>query len=142
MDQRLSLVTLGVADVETSASFYERLGWRRHKGSVAGEVAFFQLNGLGLAVFGRKGLAEDAGVPEGRPGPAATASLALNFADRAGVDAAFDEAVAAGAAAIKPPVETFWGGYAGYFADPNGHLWELAHNPFWSLDEAGNVNLG
>lgn len=142
MEQRLSLVTLAVKDVEAAAEFYERLGWRRHRTSVAGNVAFFQLSGSALALFDRKGLMDDAGVPEGAAGPAATFSLAQNLRDRESVDRVFSEAILAGASEVKRPVETFWGGYAGYFADPDGHLWEVAHNPFWQIDASGNVSLG
>lgn len=142
MDQRLSLVTLGVADVAAASAFYERLGWRRHTGSVDEEVSFYQLNGVALGLFSRQALADDAGLPPAEPGLSAGSSLALNFADRGAVDRAFDEAVAAGARPVKRPQEVFWGGYSGYFADPDGHLWELAHNPFWSLDEKGNIDLG
>ncbi len=141
MDQRLSLVTLAVADVEASAAFYGRLGWTRHASSMEGQIVFFQLDGMALALFGREALAEDAALPAsaGTGGPAA--SYAINFPDRAAVDRAWEEAGAAGATLLKRPVEVFWGGYSGYFADPDGHLWEIAHNPFWTLDEKGRVSL-
>ena len=117
MESRISLITLGVADVARSRAFYEALGWRASSASTA-EVAFFQANGLALALWGRAALAADAEV-----------------------DALFTDAVKAGAQAVKIPRKTFWGGYVGYFADPDWHLWEIAHNPFFALDEAGNLAL-
>lgn len=140
MEQRLSLVTLGVADLVRARAFYEALGWRAHPVSREGVVVFFQANGLVLSLFGRGALAEDAGVdePSSRFAPMA---LAYNGRSEAEVDAAFEAAVGAGAAALKPPCPAAWGGYSGYFADPDGHLWELAYNPGFALDGAGNVRL-
>lgn len=142
MEPRISLVTLGVQDVARSRAFYERLGWRAAASSNE-QVAFFDLGGVVLSVFGRQALAEDAGASaEARAATGFSGvALAHNVRDRAAVDGALAEAKAAGATIVKPAVETFWGGYAGYFADPDGHLWEIAHNPFWTLDEHGRVKL-
>ncbi len=136
--QRVTLVTLGVADLTRARAFYAALGW------VAADqtpgVSFYQMNGLVLGLFGLEDLAND----QGRAGVAlgtGAMTLAQNFADRASVDAAFAVALSAGATALKPPQEVFWGGYSGYFADPDGHVWELAHNPFWSLGPDGSLTL-
>jgi catechol 2,3-dioxygenase-like lactoylglutathione lyase family enzyme len=139
MDQRLSLVTLGVADLDRSRRFYEDgLGWKR--GNKEDGVAFFQLPGSILALWSRESLAEDAGLPAEGSGFSGIA-LAYNARSRAEVDSVLDEARAAGAKILKSGKETFWGGYSGYFSDPDGHVWEVAHNPFWSIDEAGRVSL-
>lgn len=201
MVPRIHLITLGVADVEASAAFYERLGFVRSAQSVAGAVAFFQVGPLVLSVFGRAALAEDAGLtaaargpdaprsdagsPDGtrpdagRPGgqgaispaspenpaspespasPVSTASaespagtggqsafsavtIACNVASPAEVEAVMARAAAAGARVTRPPSKAFWGGYTAYFADPDGHLWEVAHNPFWTFDATGAIRL-
>lgn len=140
MRPRLSLVTLGVADVARSRSFYERLGWRASGASQDG-IAFFQLGTTVLALFSRAALAEDAQVHDAGPGGFAGVSLAQNYASPAEVDAAFASAVAAGAKPLKPPHATFWGGYSGYVGDPDGFCWELAHNPFFALDGDGGLSL-
>jgi predicted lactoylglutathione lyase len=140
MEPRITLVTLGVADVERSCAFYERLGWKASPASKAGEVAFFQANGLALAVFGRDALAEDAGIADSPPGFSGI-SLAHNARSKDEVDRIFAHAVSIGAGPVKPPREVFWGGYSGYFADPDGHLWEVAWNPFFPLDDQGNLSL-
>ncbi|MGO4405513.1 VOC family protein [Bosea sp. RAF48] len=139
MEQRLTLVTLGVADLERSRRFYAALGWNEIEPR-QGSVAFFQLNGIGLSLFPRTELAKDAQVPDGAAGFAGI-TLAHNLRSEAEVDAVFAEMVAAGATAVKKPQKVFWGGYSSYVADPDGHLWELAHNPFFPLDTAGNVTL-
>jgi len=140
MRQKLTLVTLGVRDLQKSISFFEDgLGWKRSAASQDG-VAFFQLNGMVLSLFGRKELAADANVPEAGSGfPAFT--LALNARDRAEVDSVLEQAAKAGAEIVKPAEEVFWGGYSGYFKDPEGFLFEVAHNPFWELDEKDNIIL-
>lgn len=140
MRQKLTLVTLGVRDLQKSISFFEDgLGWKRSAASQDG-VAFFQLNGMVLSLFGRKELAADANVPEAGSGfPAFT--LALNAKDRAEVDSVLEQAAKAGAEIVKPAEEVFWGGYSGYFKDPEGFLFEVAHNPFWELDEKDNIIL-
>jgi len=139
MEQRLSLVTLGVADLKRARRFYEEgLGWTRNNAEA--EVAFYQAGGMIVALWAREGLAADAKLsPEGSGFRAM--ALAYNARSRAEVDAVLAEAARAGAAIPKVAEETPWGGYAGYFADPDGHLWEVAHNPFWTIAEDGSVTL-
>jgi uncharacterized protein len=139
MEARISLITLGVADIARARAFYEALGWTASSASTP-EVAFFQGNGLALALWGRAALAGDAEV-EDRPSGFSGVALAHNLRSEAEVDALFAEAVRAGGQAVKIPRKTSWGGYSGYFADPDWHLWEVAHNPFFGLDEAGNLFL-
>lgn len=139
MEQRLSLVTLGVADLARSRRFYEEgLGWRR--GNDNDSVAFYQMPSGILALWSRAALAEDAGVADSGVAFSGIA-LAYNARSRDEVDAVLAEARAAGADVVKPAHDTFWGGYSGYFADPDGHLWEVAHNPFWTVAEDGSVRL-
>jgi len=129
MKPRISMITLGVRDLEASILFYEKLGFPRMESSPA--VAFFTLNGTWLGLYGREALAEDATVPPeggGFPGFA----LAHNVASEGDVDEVVAQAVDAGAVLVKPPQKVFWGGYSGYFQDPDGYLWEVACNPhFW-----------
>ena len=139
MEPRLSFVTLGVADVGKSRNFYEALGFRASAASKA-EIAFFDLGGIVLSLFGRDALASDAKVPASKPGFSGV-SLAHNVNSEAEVDQVLNEAVSAGAKLLKPGQKAFWGGYSGYFADPNGHLWEVAYNPFMPLDAQGRVSL-
>jgi hypothetical protein len=139
MEQRLSLVTLGVADLDRARRFYEALGWRRSNDHA--EVVFFQAGGMVLALWSRASLAEDAGVPAAGSGFRGIA-LAYNTRNRAEVDAVLAEAKAAGAEILKPAEDAFWGGYTGYFADPDGHLWEVAWNPDWTITEDGSTRLG
>ena len=130
---RVSLVTLGVADVARSTAFYEALGWQPSPASVPGDVTFFRSAGAILAIWGAGDLAEDA-LADGVPGAGFRGvALAINLGSEAEVDAAFETAAAAGAVIVKPPVRTEWGGYSGYFADPDGHAWEVAYNPGWPL---------
>ena len=136
--QRVTLITLGVADLAAAKAFYARLGWREH-GAQEG-VAFYQMNGLALGLFGRADLAADQGRPGATLGTGAV-TLAQNFATEAEVDAAFSAALAAGGTALKHPEKVFWGGYSGYWADPDGHVWEVAMNPFWPLAEDGSLTL-
>lgn len=136
--QRVTLITLGVADLAKAKAFYARLGWQEH-GAEEG-VAFYQMNGFVLGLFGRADLAAD----QGRPGAAlgtGAITLAQNFATEAEVDTAFEAALSAGATALKWPEKVFWGGYSGYWADPDGHVWEVAMNPFWPLSEDGSLTL-
>jgi catechol 2,3-dioxygenase-like lactoylglutathione lyase family enzyme len=138
--RRLSLVTLGVSDIDRARAFYEALGLEAAAAS-QGNVVFFQLtNGMALALYPRALLAEDAGVPDDGAGFDGV-TLAQNVASPAEVDAVLAKAVACGARLVKPGQAVFWGGYSGYFADPDGHLWEIAHNPYFPLDEAGNLSL-
>lgn len=136
--QRVTLITLGVADLAAAKAFYARLGWREH-GAQDG-VAFYQLHGQALALFGRDDLAADQGRAGATLGTGAV-TLAQNFATEAEVDAAFAAAIAAGATALKRPEKVFWGGYSGYWADPDGHVWEVAMNPFWPLAPDGSLTL-
>jgi catechol 2,3-dioxygenase-like lactoylglutathione lyase family enzyme len=136
----MTLVTLGVADVATSRRFYEGLGFRAADIESPG-VAFFDMNGVLLAVFGRKDLAEDAAVAVETGGAGARMSLAINLDSEAAVDAAMAFAAEKGGRVTQPARKVFWGGYAGYFADPDGFLWEIAYNPFWPLDEHGRPQL-
>lgn len=140
MKPRINLVTLGVADVAASRAFYQRLGFVASPAGT-GDVAFFDANGVVLAIFGHDALAADAHVePHGRP-PFRGVSLAWNAGDEAEVDAIFAHAIASGATLVKPPQKVFWGGYSGYFGDPDGHLWEVAHNPFFQLSGEGRIEL-
>ncbi len=137
--QRVTLLTLGVADLAASRAFYARLGWQEHADSQPG-VAFFQMHGAVLALFGAADLAAD----QGRPGAAlgtGAVTLAQNFPTEGEVDAAFAAALAAGGTALKAPEAVFWGGYSGYWADPDGHVWEVARNPFWPLAADGSLTL-
>ena len=139
MEPRLSLITLGVADVARARAFYEALGWRASNASQDG-VAFFQANGIALALYGRAALAEDAEVEDTGSGFSGIA-LAQNLPSQTEVDELYAEALNAGATPVKAPRKAIWGGYSGYFADPDGHLWEVAWNPFFPLDAAGNLHL-
>jgi catechol 2,3-dioxygenase-like lactoylglutathione lyase family enzyme len=141
MPGRINLVTLGVTDLDRSTEFYRALGWPLSSSSVTGEVSFFGIGGCVLALFGHEALADDAAVERAEPPAFRGVSLAVNVASPAEVDAAIAAAVAAGATVTKPGQPVFWGGYNGYFADPDGHLWEVAHNPYWSMDERGAVVL-
>ncbi len=137
LPQRLTLVTLGVADVGRSREFYEALGFRAAD-FASDDVAFFDMNGVVLGLFGREALAHDANVDADGEGFRGTA-LAINVESEAAVDAALDFAVSRGAKLTKPAQKVFWGGYSGYFSDPDGHLWEVAFNPGWPLDEEGRM---
>ena len=139
MDQRLSLVTLGVADLARSRHFYEQgLGWSR--GNTEDEIAFYQLGGIVLALWTRHELADDARLAD----TGATFSgitLAFNTRSHDEVDEVLAQAAAAGATVLKPGEDKEWGGYSGYFSDPDGHAWEVAWNPGWSISADGSVVL-
>ena len=138
MKQRVNLVTLGVADLGRARAFYEALGWKT--GAEPGDdVVFFQAGAMVLALWGRTQLAEDSGVEDGEGWGGV--ALALNFGSREEVDATLEEARAAGARIAREAGETFWGGYTGVFVDPDGHPWEIAHNPHWTVTEDGGVRL-
>jgi uncharacterized protein len=139
MEQRVSIVTLGVEDLKRSREFYERLGWRRSMANTEG-IAFFQAGGMALALYPREELAKDANIAADGRGFSGV-SLAYNARDRAEVDSVLAEAVAAGAILLKPAQDAFWGGYSGYFADPDGFLWEVAWNPFFAIAEDGSVRI-
>jgi catechol 2,3-dioxygenase-like lactoylglutathione lyase family enzyme len=134
----ISLVTLGVADLERSKEFYGALGWQPAQSPPG--VVFYQMAGQVLDLFGLEALAEDQGRKGARLGTGAM-TLARNFATEAEVDAAFDLAVSAGAGVLKRPEKAFWGGYSGYFSDPDGYVWEVAMNPFWPLASDGTLTL-
>jgi catechol 2,3-dioxygenase-like lactoylglutathione lyase family enzyme len=134
----VSLITLGVADLARARAFYEQLGWRTGADPDA-DVVFFQAGGAIVALWGRDRLADDSGVADG--GGWGGITLAHNVRSPAEVDAVLEEARAAGASILRPGAETFWGGYSGVFADPDGHPWEVAHNPYWTLREDGAVEL-
>jgi catechol 2,3-dioxygenase-like lactoylglutathione lyase family enzyme len=137
--QRLSLVTLGVGDVSKARQFYARLGWVESSASNE-HVAFFQAGSMAIALFGRDALAEDAqveAVGEGFSG----VTLAINAHSREETDRFFEAFLAAGGTAVKVPAPVFWGGYSGYARDPDGHLFEFAHNPFWPMDASGAIIL-
>jgi uncharacterized protein len=139
MRQRITVVTLGVRDLEVARRFYEALGW--HTGAEpGGDVVFFQAGDMVLSLWDRARLAEDSCV-EDTPGWGGV-TLALNLGSREEVDAAIEEARAAGATIGREPAETFWGGYSSVFLDPDGHPWEVAHNPHWTLTPDGGVSLG
>jgi predicted lactoylglutathione lyase len=138
---RVSLVTLGVKDVARSTLFYAALGWPLSSASVPGEVSFFKTTGGLLAIWREAALAEDAGVPVNQNAANRGSALAINLESREQVDSAMVAAVAAGARITRPAVETDWGGYNGYFADPDGHLWEVAHNPFWPIGDDDRPTL-
>ena len=137
--QRVTLITLGVADLTRAKAFYAALGWTPTR-EMEGEVAFYQINGMALGLFGRDALAKDQGRRDAKLGTGAM-TLAQNFETEAEVDAAFAAAIAAGATLLKAPEKVFWGGYSGYYADPDGHVWEVAHNPFWPLNADGSLTL-
>ena len=139
MDQRITAITLGVRDMGASRAFYERLGWVASSDSTE-TVTFFQMDGFVFGLFGLGDLAKDAEItPDAFPIGGST--LAINMRSKADVDAALKEAEAAGAQILKPAQEVFWGGYSGYFADPDGHAWEVAFNPFWEITENGRILL-
>jgi catechol 2,3-dioxygenase-like lactoylglutathione lyase family enzyme len=138
MDQRLSLVTLGVADVARARGFYEALGWAS-RAAPGDDVVFFQAGGLVVALWGRAQLAEDTCVVDG--GGWGGITLAHNVREPGEVDFVLEQARAAGARIAREGAETFWGGYSGVFVDPDGHAWEVAHNPHWTLRDDGSVTL-
>lgn len=139
----ISLVTLGVADVPAATVFYERLGFERSSASVEGEVSFFRTPAGSLfAVWGMDELRRDVAAAAGPdPGAFRGSALAMNVESPAAVDAFLANAVAAGGRIARPAQATDWGGYNGYFADPDGHLWEVAHNPGWPLGPDGMPQL-
>jgi len=138
VEQRVSLITLGVADVAAARAFYERLGWQ---GKEVEETVFFQAGGLGLVLWGREKLAADGGIDDAGTGGFGGVALAHNVRSRQEVDEIVAAAEAAGATITKRPAETFYGGYAAYFTDPDGHAWEVAHNPGFTLAEDGSLQL-
>lgn len=141
MLQRLSLVTLGVDDLDRARRFYcDGLGWTASSASTD-EVIFLDAGGVVLGLYPRHKLAEDAGLPGEPTSGFGGIALAHNVAVREQVDVVLETARRAGATVLKPATEAFWGGYTGYFADPDGHPWEVAFNPHWPLDELGRIRL-
>ncbi len=139
VEQRISMVTLGVADLERSRAFYERLGWR---GQQVDRTVFFQAGGLAVVLWGRGELTADAGIEEQHGGDGfGGIALAHNVRSEHEVDDVLAAAAAAGADVTRPAARTFYGGYAGYFRDPDGHCWEVAHNPGIPLAEDGTLTL-
>jgi catechol 2,3-dioxygenase-like lactoylglutathione lyase family enzyme len=138
VEQRLSLITLGVADITRARGFYEALGWRSPSDPADG-VAFFQSGGMVVALWSREQLAEDSGVVDG--GGWGGVTLAHNVRSPGEVDAVLEEAERAGATIARRGAETFWGGYSGVFIDPDGHPWEVAHNPGWSIADDGSISI-
>nr|WP_255618256.1 VOC family protein [Aurantimonas sp. VKM B-3413] len=133
------MITLGVADVARSVAFYAALGWEKSEASVE-STAFMLGEGIILSLWDRTEMIADGGegeLPEG----SGSMALAVNFESPEAVDAFYARAVDAGASPVKPPKKVFWGGYSGNFRDPDGHLWEVAHNPFWRLSDDGRVDL-
>ena len=138
MDQRVSLITLGVGDLARARAFYEGLGWST-RAAPEDDVVFFRAGGMVVALWGRAQLAEDSGVEDS--GAWGGITLAHNVRSPAEVDAVIEEARAAGAGIVREPAETFWGGYSAAFTDPDGHPWEVAHNPRWTIREDGSIEL-
>lgn len=138
MEQRVSLITLGVRDLARARAFYEAVGWTT-RAAPQDDVAFFQAGGMVVALWDRAELAEDSGVEDS--GGWGGLTLAHNVRSPGEVDAVIEEARAAGAAIVREPAETFWGGYSAAFTDPEGHPWEVAHNPRWTIRDDGSVEL-
>lgn len=140
MSPRITLITLGVEDVAKATAFYEKLGFVRSKEASQESVSFFRAGSVVLALWNREAQKEDAEADELWSGNGGIV-VAQNMASEAEVDAMMARAEAAGASILKPAAKTFWGGYNGYFADADGHVWEVAFNPFWPLDEDGRIDL-
>jgi uncharacterized protein len=135
--QRITMITLSVADLAISRKYYSNLGWHEAEGGNK-MIAFYKMAGQFMALYSRAALQRDLGqpVPDGSTG---SITLAKNYTTALGVDEAHAAALAAGATEITAPQETDWGGYSGFVTDPDGHLWEHAYNPFWQLDEVGLI---
>jgi len=138
VDPRVSLITLGVSDLARSRAFYEALGWH---GQEVEETYFVQAGGAAIVLWSREKLAADAGIADPSPAGFGGIALAQNVRTRSEVDEILATARAAGATVTNPAAETFYGGYAGYFADPDGHLWEIAHNPGFTLTDDASLVL-
>ena len=138
MEQRISLITLGVRDLDKARAFYAAMGWREIE-DPNDDVAFYQAGGMGLALWGRDNLAEDSAVEDS--GGWGGVTLAYNVRQREDVDVVISEARAAGARIGRESAETFWGGYSAIFIDPDGHPWEVAHNPGWTVNDDGSITI-
>jgi catechol 2,3-dioxygenase-like lactoylglutathione lyase family enzyme len=140
MEQRISLITLGVADLQRAVDFYERVvGWKAESSPPG--VVFFNLNGVVFALWPHDELAKDMGLMTDQVPAYRGYSLAHNVRSEAEVDEIFARLKSHGATIVKEPHKTFWGGYSGYFSDPDGHTWEIAHNPFWTIKMDGRVSM-
>jgi len=140
MTPRIHFVTLGVRNVAAAKAFYEHLGLKPHAMSNE-HVGFYDVNSVVLGLYGHDALADDATLAGGSPSSFRGVSLAWNGTSEQEVDAIFAHALSCGAKAVKRPQKVFWGGYSGYFSDPDGHLWEVAHNPFVKIDGDGHIRL-
>ena len=140
MEQRFSFITLGVADLERAEAFYRALGWTPSSYGEGKGIVFFQLPGMVFSLFPRHELAEDAHVADSKPGFSGV-TLSYNTRTQGEVDAVIDQAIGAGATLTKPAGKAFWGGYMGYFSDPDGHLWEICYNPHAQLSASGAVTI-
>lgn len=138
MQQRISLITLGVADLARAVAFYEQLGWAADNDWIEQDVAFFQCGGMVLALWDRRELAADSGT---EPHPPGASTLAHNVATPEAVDQVLADAHAAGATIVRRGAPTSWGGYSGCFHDVDGHAWEVAHNPHWQLASDGSIRI-
>jgi predicted lactoylglutathione lyase len=138
MEQRISLITLGVDDLTRARTFYERLGWQ---GQEVEETVFFETGGIVVVLWGRDKVADDAGLEDGGTDGFGGMTLAHNVRSRAEVDEVLDQGASAGAQIVRAARETFYGGYAGFFTDPDGHVWEIAYNPSFTLDRDGVITL-
>jgi catechol 2,3-dioxygenase-like lactoylglutathione lyase family enzyme len=138
MEQRISLITLGVSDLARARAFYEALGWST-RAQPGDDVVFFQAGGMVLALWSRASLAEDTVVEDS--GDWGGITLAYNTRSPDEVDAVIEEARTAGATILREPATTFWDGYSAVFADPDGHPWEVAHNPRWTIHDDGSIEL-
>lgn len=141
MEQRISFITLGVADLDRAKGFYERLGWKASRNGEGLGIVFFQAGGMVFALYPRQELADDAQVENTPAGGFSGITLAHNVRSREAANAVMAEAVSAGARVVKPLHDVFWGGYSGYFADLDGHLWEVCFNPFAKFGQDGSIHL-
>lgn len=139
-EARINIVTLGVSDISTATNFYQALGWNKSESQSNDDVSFFQLDNLVLAMYGLQGLREDACIKDDLGVPGAV-TLAINLPGEADVNRFLKNITKVGGTVIKPAEKAFWGGYSGYFADPDGHRWEVAYNPFFPLDDNGMIQL-
>jgi predicted lactoylglutathione lyase len=138
MEQRVSLITLGVTDLQRAREFYERLGWQ---GQELEETVFFQTGGSAFVLWGRDKLAHDCGLPEEQPSGFSGVCLAHNVRSEEEVNRVIEAAEHAGATVTRPASKTFYGGYAGVFTDPDGHAWEIAYNPGFPLTKDGSITI-
>ena len=140
MDQRISLITLGVADLKRAVDFYEHvIGWKPESSPPG--VVFFDLNGVAFALWPHDELAKDMGIPADSIPPYRGYALGHNARNEDEVDAIFARLKSHGATILRQPRKTFWGGYSGYFSDPDGHTWEIAHNPLWTIQQDGRISM-